>query len=88
MEEELDPATLEYLGFIDPTITEKTWLMTVTCQYSVDARGTYTIGADASTTVLGNSNNQSISFDVVPGSVRISSPAVFYTYLSMWYQAA
>ena len=68
--------------YIDYTITDKTWLMTVGYWYIPGAEGdgteTYTIGADEATTTFADGDAHSIPFTVVTGSVTISTdpPAV------------
>ena len=62
-------------NYVDKTITEKTWLMTVGYWYLPGAEGdgsmTYTIGAEEATTTFGDEDAQGIPFNVVTGSVTI-----------------
>ena len=65
--------------YVDKTITEKTWLMTVGYWYIPGAEGdgsmTYTIGVDQATTTFGTGTAvpQEIPYSVVTGSVTIGS---------------
>ena len=66
------------IGYVDKTITEKTWLMSVGYWYLPGAEGdglmTYTIGAELGTTTFGNQESLLIPFDVVTGSATIAVP--------------
>ena len=72
MEREWLPFPINQWGdFVDKTITDKTWLMTIGYWYTPDAEGAYTIGADPVTTAFGDTDAIPIPYTVIPGSVTI-----------------
>ena len=76
----LPPPVNTWGDYLDKTITEKTWLMTVGYDYYPGAEGagvqTYTIGVDLETTSFGTADATNIPFTVVTGSFTIGDAVV------------
>jgi len=71
VEQQIDPVTFEVLGYVDKTIVERTWLMSITYR-SMGAveEGPYAI-AVGTETVVGNSDGLHIPCDVIGGSLVV-----------------
>ena len=70
-----DPPPGDWGDYIDKSITDKVWLMTVGYWYIPGAEGdgstTYTINMEAATSVFGDAEAQAIDYTLIPGSVTI-----------------
>jgi len=71
-EEVIDPVTQQPVTPDPIDIIGKTWLMSLTYEYTLNAGGTYTIDANRERTEFRNAYDQSIAFAVVTGSVTTS----------------